>query len=310
MKLYQFFGLEIDLIPDYELLGAIEVSTQLPIPEEQSIFSVKSPATWLRAGQGVRQAFRDELPYRMTEFESAFFLHVVQENAEGFSDLLVEGDQSEELEDFWYGTWIQRLWQHLGVEPGLSDFRGLKGEDPFGFVYLSYDKLLELDLPDWERWLEEWQAEQPDLPEWPARWLAELIENLEEAQLAAAEQPGTPSLFIYPIIFPELTYEVEEDEEPQPTVRRALQWLEQVENGQEATTKLDPFLQYQLLRYLELKLQRLQQGITTLNKEELESLHQADPRSQTFAESHALPDFLGEPKEMILALWELFQRGN
>lgn len=67
MNLYSFFGLEVDLISDFELLEAIEGSSQLAIPEEQSIFAVKTPQSWLSAGQEVRQAFRDEIPRRLSE---------------------------------------------------------------------------------------------------------------------------------------------------------------------------------------------------------------------------------------------------
>jgi hypothetical protein len=309
MKLHQFFGLEIDLISEYELLEAIEASGQLPLPEEQSIFAVKSPQDWIRAGQEVRRAFREETAQRLSELGSAFLLHVLQEFGEGFSDLTVETEQSDELEAFWHGEWLLELWQEMGARGPSGSFRQVEGCEPFTYVYLPHEQLIQIDFPDWELTLENWQRQRDEeLPEWPARWLAELIGTLEEAQLTAAEQGGTPGLFIYPMIFPEMVYEVEEDEEPQLTVRRALDWLDQVERGQHPGEAIDPYLQYQLLRYLELKMQRLRQGMEQTDQAALRARFEGDPRSQAFAESYAWPDFLGEPKELILTLWALMQR--
>lgn len=311
MNLYSFFGLEVDLISDFELLEAIEGSSQLAIPEEQSIFAVKTPQSWLSAGQEVRQAFRDEIPRRLSENGAAFLLHLLQEYGDGFSDLMVDADQSEALEEFWQGQWLMELWDHLEIQPVHSRFRQIEGCDPFSFIHFSYDELLELNIPDWEIWLEERrETSDVELPELPTRWLTELLDAMEEAQINAAEQDGRPGLFIYPVIFPDLVNEVEEDEEPFLTIKAAKSWLEAVELGKTPTKRLDPFYEYHLTRYLELKLQKLQLGLKGLKREGGNSSSTGDSRSQAFQENHALPDFLGEPGELILTLWHYFHNQN
>mgnify|MGYP006267821663 CR=1 FL=1 len=311
MKLYTFFGLEIDLISDYELLEAIEASSQLPIPEEQSIFSVKNPQLWLEAGQELRQALREELPHRLSEAASAFFLHILQEHGEGYSDLMVDADQSEALEEFWQGEWLLELWEALEVSEIPSSFRLVQGSEPFTFIYLAYEQLLEAEIPDWEQWLEEWQQRHDrELPEMQTHWLTNLVDTIEEAQIEAAERDGRPGLFIYPVIFPDLVYEVEEDEEPQLTLKQVMRWLRAVESGQPPDFEIPLFFQYHLRRYLELKLQRLQTGLSRLDEKSTAEFAQQgeDPRSKSFQETHALPDFLDEPRELILTLWYFYQQ--
>ena len=90
MNLFSFFGLEVDLISDFELLEAIENSLEMAIPEGGSIFTIKNPESWFQAGREVRQFFREEAPRRLSENGAAFLLHILQEQGKGFSDIIEE----------------------------------------------------------------------------------------------------------------------------------------------------------------------------------------------------------------------------
>lgn len=305
MNLYQYFGLEIDLISDYELLEAIELSAQIPLPEEQSIFCVKDPNDWLLAGQEVRRAFRDERPYQLSELGSAFLLHVLQEHGEGYSDLMVEGNEGHELADFLNGTYYADFLRLLNLPTPPGQFRGVQGTEPFAFAHVPYDQLLDLDLPDGDTALPlAWRAllsEEAD--PLPMQWLQDVIDIISDLQVVALERDGRPALFIYPVIFPEVVYEVEEDDPPFAELTRAMRWLRQLEQGQgQATGPQDAFLRYQVLRYLDWQAQRLRQTLQQQDYPLLQQQWAADPRSIDFAERFALPDFLGQPRELILTL--------
>jgi hypothetical protein len=305
MNVYHYFGLEIDLISEYELLEAIELSAQLPQPEEQSIFCVKDPNDWLLAGQEVRQAFREELPHQLSELGSAFLIQVLQEHGEGYSDLMVEWNEGQELAELLTGPYVADFLRLLDLPSLPGQFRQVKGKEPFGFIHVPYDQLIELDIPDWEAEIPPaWQALLGETPEpLSLRWLQEIGNTIADLQVVALERDGTPALFIYPVIFPEMVYEVEEDEPPHATMQEAMRWLRHLEQGHaHAEGPADPFLRYQLLRYLEQQAFRLQQSLQEQQFDALKAQFQADPRSIQFAEQYALPDFSGQPRELILAL--------
>lgn len=305
MKQYQYFGLEIDLISEYELLEAIELSAQLPWPVEQSIFSLKDPNDWLLAGEEVRRTFREELPVQLSELGSAFLLHVLQEHGEGYSDLMVEWDEAQELAEFLTGSYLQDVLQLLHLSPEAGSFRKVQGREPFFFFHVSYDQLLELELPDWEAELPStWQAlvgEEAD--PLPLQWLREISETIGDLQVMALERDGTPSLFIYPVVFPELVYEVEEDEPPHQTLTSTMRWLRNLELGDNPSEiPADPYLRYHVLRYLEQQAHRIEQILQQNDYEQLRQAWQNHPRSIRFTEGHAFPDFLGQPRELIISL--------
>jgi hypothetical protein len=305
MNQYQHFGLEIDLISEYELLEAIELSAQLPWPVEQSIFSLKDPNDWLLAGEEVRRVFREELPVQLSELGSAFLLHVLQEHGEGYSDLMVEWEETSELTEFLTGPYWRDVLQLLHLDYEAGSFRQVRGREPFFFIHVSYDRLLELELPDWEATLPStWQAlidEEAD--PLPLQWLREISETISDLQVMALERDGTPSLFMYPVVFPELVYEVEEDEPPHQTLSSTMRWLRSLELGDSPLEiPADPYLRYQVLRYLEQQAQRIQQILQQHDYESLQQAWQNHPRSIRFAEGHAFPDFLGQPRELIISL--------
>jgi len=298
---HQHLGIEIDLISDYELLEALELSGHLPMPEEQSIFALKNPMDWVLAGQEVRQAFREELPYQLSEMGSAFFLHVLQEYGEGLSELLADGYESELLEDLLAGPRFAIWLEYLNPKGWESTFRKVRGRAPFQFVYLPYDELLELDVDA----LPIWEDPETDAELIQANWLAKLSSAVAEAQLLAAEREGTPGLFLYPMVFPTEVYEVEEDEQPFKGVYQALRALRKIEKGEKVDKgELPDALRYQLMRYMARQVQLWQQ---TLDEWEYDtaSLNPAeDSVEQQIASKYALPDFDGEAREWVLAIWK------
>jgi hypothetical protein len=304
MNLYHYFGLEIDLISEYELLEAIELSAQLPWPVEQSIFSVKDPNDWLLAGEELRRCFREELPTQLSELGSAFLLHILQEHGEGYSHLMVEWEEGPELGEFLTGLYFDDYLQLLRLPQTASSFRGIRSSDPFFFIHIPYEELLELQFPDWEAELPSaWQflLDEEDDP-LPLRWLRDIGDTMSHLQVMAMERDGRPALFMYPVIFPEAVYEVEEDEVPHQTVAQAMHWLrslEQATPGVEAPA--DPFLRYQMLRYLEQQAFRIERILQQQHFEALRKDWQDHPRSVRFAEKHALPDFLGQAREFLLS---------